>query len=689
MKKIIFILFLIIVVPLSAQVDRSKIPEPGPAPEIKIGDYESFELPNGLKVFVVENHKIPRVVFSLILHRDPIMEKENAGYISLAGQLLRTGTTNRTKDQLDEDIDFIGANLSTSSTGVYASSLKKHTEKILEIMADVTLNPSFSQDELDKIKKQTISGLKSNEDSPKAISANVRKVLLYGKDHPYGELQTEETVSSITMEMCKDYYDTYFHSNIAYMAVVGDITKDEAEELVTKYFGDWKEKEVPTFEYKKVKKPLVRKAAIVDRDNSVQSTISITYPIDLKVYTDEAIKVSVMNYLLGGGASGELFQVLREEKGYTYGAYSSTNADRIIGNFTASCDARNEVTDSAVAAFIDVMTKFRSEKVSEEKLQAAKNYLTGSFSRSLESPQTVARFALNTARYNLSKDYYKAYLKKLNAVTVDEVQQLAKKYVKPDKAYVLVVGKADEVAGSLKRFTTSGKVDFYDKYGNMYDPSVSKIPSGVTASTVLDNYIVAIGGRENLEKVKDKVSKIKGSIQGMEMKITISQKAPNKLLQTLDAGGMQQTTIFDGTKGKQIAMGNEVPLKGDDLLETKLEATLNLFLDYKKHGITAELTGMEKVGGEDAYKVTLTLPNDSKWLQFYDVDSDLFVKQTQTKKTPQGTFTVSITFDDYRDVEGVLYPHKFNQTVGPQSMDMEVESILINSGLDDSLFEVK
>ena len=689
MKKLMFILFLIISLPLAAQVDRSKMPEPGPAPEIKIGDYESFELPNGLKVFVVKNDKLPRVVFSLILHREPIMEGENIGYIPIAGELLRTGTTSRTKDQLDEDIDFIGATLSASSTGVYAYSLKKHSEKILEIMADVILHPSFKQEELDKIKKQTISGIKSNEDSPRAISGNVRKVLLYGKDHPYGELRTEETINTITLDMCKGYYDTYFHPNIAYMAVVGDITKDEAEELITKYFSDWKKKDVPTFEYKEVKKPLVRKVAIVDRDNSVQSTIAITYPIDLKSYSEEVTKVSVMNYLLGGGASGKLFQVLREEKGYTYGAYSSTTADRLVGNFTASCDARNEVTDSAVAAFIDVMTKFRNEKVSEDKLQAAKNYLTGSFSRALEKPQTVANFALNVARYNLPKDYYKTYLQKLNAVTVDDVQQLAKKYVKPDNAYVLVVGKADEVAGSLKGFSTSGEIDYYDKYGNVYDPSISKIPAGVTVNTVLDGYIAAIGGRENVEKVKDKVSVIKGSIQGMEMKITISQKAPNKLLQLLDAGGMQQTTIFDGTKGKQIAMGNEVVLEGDNLIETKLEAILNLFLDYKTHGITAELTGMEKVNGKDAYKVALTLPNNNKWIQFYDVDSGLLVKQTSTKKAPQGSFTVAITFDDYRDVEGVKYPFKFNQTVGPQSMDMEVESIKINSGLSDSLFEIK
>ncbi len=689
MKKLIFILFLIIAIPIAAQVDRSIMPQPGPAPEIKIGDYESFELPNGLRVFVVENEKLPRVVFSIGLQRDPIMEKENGGYISIAGQLLRTGTKTRTKDQLDEEIDFLGGTVSTSANGAFAVSLKKHSEKILEIMADVLLNPAFNQEELDKIKKQTVSGIKSSEDSPSAISSNVRKVLLYGKDHPYGELKTVESVNSITMDMCKNYYDTYFHPNIAYMAVVGDITKDEAEELVTKYFGSWKKQEIPTFKYKEVKKPLVRKVALVDRDNSVQSSIKITYPIDLKIFSDDVIKVSVMNYLLGGGASGELFQVLREEKGYTYGAYSSTNADRLVGNFTASCEARNEVTDSAVAAFIDVMTKFRNEKVSEEKLQAAKNYLTGSFSRSLESPQTVASFALNIERYNLPKDYYKTYLQKLNAVTVDDVQRLAKKYIHPDKAYVLVVGKADEVAGSLKRFSASGKIDYYDKYGNSYDPSVSKIPAGVTAETVINDYVEAIGGREKLEKVNDKVMIIKGAVQGMEMKITISQKAPDKLLQEIDAGVMKQSTVFDGTMGKQTVMGNEVLLEGDDLLETKLEATINLFLDFDEHGIKTELIGMEKVDGNDAYKLTLTLPNENKWTQYYDVNSKFLVKQVSTKKAPQGEFIVTISFSDFKEVEGIIYAHKFNQSVGPQSMDMIVESIIVNSGLSDELFEIK
>lgn len=687
-KKIIGFV-LITTAMLFAQVDRSQKPIPGPAPEIKIGEYESFTLDNGLKVFVVENNKLPRVAFSLQLHREAIMEKENTGYIPIAGELLRTGTVTKTKDELDEAIDFMGANISTSSTGIYGSSLSKHTDKLLALMSDVLLHPSFKKEELEKIKKQTMSGLKAAKENPSAIAANVRRVLLFGKDHPYGELQTEETVANVTVEMCKEYYNTYFHPNIAFLAIVGDITKDDAQELVEKYFGEWKAQEVPTYTYSDVSAPANNKYAFVERANSVQSVIKVSYPISLDKFGDDAIKASVMNYLLGGGASGEFFQVLREEKGYTYGAYSSTNGDKLVGSFTASCDARNEVTDSVIITFLDVMNKFRDEKVTEEKLQAAKNYITGSFSRSLESSQTVARFALNIARYNLPSDYYQNYLKKVNSLTVEDIHESANKYVKPENAYILVVGKGDDVLEGLEKLSGDNKVAFYDNYGNEYDPSANKVEDGVTAESVIDNYISAIGGRENVEKIKDRTSYITTKVQGMEMKLEVFNKAPNKYLQTLDAGVMKQKTVFDGTVGKISAMGNTQLLEGDKLDEMKYEATLNLFLNYAGADITTKLAGTDKVEGEDVYVVNLTLPSKDVWTHYYSKTSGLLVKESKSLKLPQGVMTQNISYNDYKDVNGVKFPFKIIQSVGPQTMELIVTSMKTNTGLEDSLFSTK
>jgi predicted Zn-dependent peptidase len=184
-----------------AQLDRTKKPLPGPAPVINLGDYELFELPNGLKVIVVENHKLPKVNFRFIVNREPLLEKELAGYINTTGELLGTGTKTKNKAQIDEEVDFIGATLSTSATSVNGSCLSKNTEKLFEIMSDIIVNSEFKQEELDKIKTQAISGLASVKDDPKGISDRVKKVVLYGKDHPYGELETEQSINAITLEL--------------------------------------------------------------------------------------------------------------------------------------------------------------------------------------------------------------------------------------------------------------------------------------------------------------------------------------------------------------------------------------------------------------------------------------------------------------------------------------------------------
>jgi len=238
-----------------AQVDRSKMPEPGPAPKIELGKTESFTLDNGLKVFVVENHKLPKVAYSLSLNIDGILEGDKAGTADLAGDLLSKGTENRTKEEINFGIDYIGARLNTYSMGVYASSLTKHQEKLLDIMADVVKNAKFDEEELEKLRKQYISGLQTEINDPDAIASKVRKALLFGKDHPYGEVVTEETLENITLEDIQEYYSTYFRPNIAYLAVVGDVTVKEVKPLIKKHFGDWEKGEVPNQEFEMPSQP--------------------------------------------------------------------------------------------------------------------------------------------------------------------------------------------------------------------------------------------------------------------------------------------------------------------------------------------------------------------------------------------------------------------------------------------------
>ena len=691
MKRILIFFLVVFITTISfAQVDRSKRPEPGPAPTVNIGDAESFELPNGLKVFVVENHKLPKVTFNLIIDVDPVVEGKNVGYIDVAGSLLETGTKTRTKDQIDQEIDMLGASFSTSATDISASGLERNKEKIFEIMSDMIINSEFKQEELDKIIKQTLSGLAAAKDEPNTIAQRVGKSLMFGKDHPYGEIETEETVKSITLNMCKKYYESYFKPNVAYLAIVGDINLNTAKSLVEKYLGKWAKADVPSNKYETPKMPVTTKVSLVDRPSAVQSVIGIAYPIDLPIGSEDVIKASVANLILGGSSTGRLFMNLRERHGYTYGAYSSITPDKLVGSFAAYCSVRNVVTDSSMTEIISEMKKIRNEKVSEAELQKAKNYLSGSFIRGLENPGTVARYAINIARYNLPKDYYKNYLKNLNAVTIEDVQAMAKKYIKPNNANILIVGNAQEIVKNLAKFSISGKIDYYDIYGEMYDPNLKKVPEGVTSEQVINKFIDAIGGKEKYLSVKDVTRKLTANIQGMDLKVTIILKDPDKLYQFIDAGAaFQQKTIFDGVKGKSIAMGQEKEITGDMLETIKLQADLHAELNYAKAGIKTELASVETINNSDAYKVILTLPSGTKITQYYDIKSGFMVRQMSTLSTPQGSFNQIMDFDDYRDLNGLKFAYKLTQTASPQTIELTTTSIELNTNPSDSLFEIK
>jgi hypothetical protein len=334
------------------------------------------------------------------------------------------------------------------------------------------------------------------------------------------------------------------------------------------------------------------------------------------------------------------------------------------------------------------MNRLRNEKVDDEELSRIKNYLTGSFSRSLEQPGTIARFALNTEINNLPKDYYKNYLKNLNAVSADDIQQIAKKYLLPKNSHVIVVGHAEEVAGGLKKFSTSGKIKYYDHYGVEYDPDLKKVGEGITAESIIEKYIEAIGGREKLLSIEDKTMVLKGSTEGMNLNLTIAQKAPGKLYQELDFSVGKQVTIFDGDKGKIEGMGQFQNLEGEKLEELKYQSKLSPFLDYSGNGVSLELKGIENLEGKDSYRMILTAPNGKKYTHFYEVESGLKLREISDIDTPQGSFTQTIDMDDYREVEGMKFPFKLTQKMGPRSIEMIVDSIKINSGLDDSVFEV-
>ena len=692
MKKYIFqlILFCITIGFVNAQVDRSKAPVPGPAPIIQIGDYTKFELANGLKVFVVENHRIPRVSYSISFIFTPELEGAQAGLGDLTAQLIGTGTKTRTKDQINEEIDFIGGSLNASSEGIYASSLKKHTEKILDILSDVAINSQFNNEELEKKRTQTLSGLAAGKDDPNEIANNVSSALFYGKNHPYGEFATEASVKSISLEMCTQYYQNYFRPNIAYLSVVGDITPAEAKKLIEHYFGKWQQADVKQKTYAKPQTPSTVKVAIVDRPQSVQSVIKIGYPVDLGLASPDYFKVRVANTILGGGVF-RLFMNLREKHAYTYGAYSNFTFNPLVAGFEASASVRNAVTDSSIHEILLEMKRIGTEKVSESELSMAKNYLTGSFALSLERPQTVASFATNTERYNLPKNFYKDYLKKIEAVTPADIQEVAGKYILPERSTILVVGKASEIGEKLNKFSPSGKIDIYDIDANPYDPSANfkPVPSGITAPAVIKNYIDAIGGIANIQKVQDITMKAKLSVSGMNIDMNMIYKLPDKFLTEVSMNGqVVQKQVLNGEVGHSSGPQGDKDLTGEELERLKQSANPFIELDYDKLHYKTELMEVAKIDGKYAYRVEITSPKNVVSSDYFSTDTWLKVRtESAMDAGPRGKTSVVIDYLEYSDIQGVKYPRKMKQNLGPQTFDISIDEVLVNSGVKDEVFK--
>ena len=641
---------------VKVKLDRSVRPKPGPAPEVKLGKAEKFVLPNGLTVFLVENHKIPKVTVSLSLDLDPMVEGSKNGYVDMAGSLMGTATKTLTKNQINEKIDFIGADLSTGASGVYGSCLKKHLDNFMTLYSDVLLNSVFTQEELDKLKTQTKSGLATQKNSPGAMMGNLNKAVVYGKNHAYGEVQIEENVDNITLEDCKGYYEQYFKPNAGYVTLVGDITLDEAKAMMTKYFGTWSKGDVKKHNVAEVLKPLATKVSLANKPGAAQSTIRITYPLDFKVGNPDEVKVAVLGEVLGGGAAARLFRNLRETYNYTYGAYSRFSSDEHVGSFTAFADVRTLATDSALTQFFVELNKIRNEKVGLEELEAAKRNMAGSFSINLERPATVGRYALNIEKYNLPVDYYQTYLARLAAVTADDLMAMAKKYITPENAHILVVGDKDVILPGLKQFSAGGKVDFYDYNGDV-EVTIKPLPAGVTVETILDGYLNAIGGKAALMKVKDEAMVINGEMMGQQIVITRKKKGPNKSFEEVKMGTMVvSSTICDGVKAKTSGMKGSKELTGNDLAEQIIKSTLNPELKYKELGFTFKALGMDTYSGHDVYKIEVTTPQGKKSTNFYDTHNGLKLRSETMIETPKGSSMVSTDYLDYKAVGKVMYP---------------------------------
>lgn len=664
--------------------DRSQ-PKPGPAPTINIKKPVSFTLPNGLKVLVVEDHKLPRVSFNLSIDNAPYAEGDKKGVDELTGGLIGNGSMKIAKDAFNEEIDFLGADINFSTNGAYASGLSKYSKRILELMAEGTLDPNFTQEEFDKEKDKLIEGLKTQEKSVPVVAGRVENVLVYGKNHPAGEYLAEASIKNVSLADVKAHYGTYFVPEHAYLVVIGDVKFKDTKKMVEKLFGSWLKATAPNLSYSAPSNVQYTQINFVDMPNAVQSEISLVNSVNLKLSDPDYFPVIVANQVLGGDFNSYLNMNLREAHGWTYGARSSVGVNKYtVSKFKANSQVRNMVTDSAVVEFIKEIKRIRTEKVTDEALSNVKAGYVGRFVMQVEKPQTIARYALNIETEGLPADFYENYIKNIQAVTADDVMRVMNKYILADNMRILITGKGTDVIPGLEKLKIP--MFYFDKFGNPTEKPKMKKPSpaGVTVKTVLDGYIGAIGGEKAVAGVKSIFVTGASEIEGAPAPLSYISKKDTKgrIFFKLELVGMMELSkqVVGDKTGYSAAQGQKKDLTPEEFAEKKATATtFEELLLSKKADVT--LDGIEPINGSDAYAI-----KNGKTTLYYDVKTGLKVMSSTTTEKNGQKMTSTISFNDYKEVKGIKIPYVIVMSQG-REIEIKVTDVKINEGVSDADFQ--
>ena len=698
MKKLIIVALSVVLIQQAfaqVKVDRSKRPAAGPTPVVTIKDPVIFTLPNGMTVLVVENHKLPKVSATFNIDAGPVLEGKKAGLLEIMGQMLGEGTTNMTKDKFDEAVDIIGANVNLYSAGGSASALTRYFDKAFTLMADGLKNPSFPAASFDKLKSLTITGLKTNEKSAPAVAARVNKALSFGKQTALGEFTTEESVKGLTLNDVKEAYKNYITPSRSYLTFVGDITPEAAKALATKAFGNWTGKKLTLPAIPLVENPGKTEIDFVDIPTAVQGELNIGNLVNNPMNNKDYHALLVANQILGGGAESKLFMNLREKHGFTYGSYSRIGSGRFQSLFNANAAVRTDKVDSAAEEMIHELLNMRDGKITREELDVAKAIYNGSFALGMENPARTATYATNILINNLPKDFYKTYLQKINAVTVADIQRVAKQYLNESNSRIVIVGNAEKILPKIMRL--GYPVKKYDRYAEpvIEKPTDKKInetvktTDNISAAEIVESYLKAIGGKEEIKKISTISAVIGLEMMGRTFEGTEKRMNPNMQAMELKMGAMTvMKSVFDGKSGFQ----QQGPKK-KDLTEKEVKEAMDekgvipqlyyiTSADYK-----TDYLGTGKVGDEDTYRLKVVMPSGRTSIQEYAIKTGLLIKEETTAIQGDTEMPVIIEYSNYKKTGALLLPTEITRNAGGQEIPLKYKEIKLNEGVTAADFK--
>lgn len=712
----------------SAQVPdwpSERPPRPLPAKDVKFPPYEIRTLPNGLQVIAVSHHEQPAVSLRLIIRAGSAQDPDKkAGLANLAASLLDQGTTTKTAEQVAQSIDSIGGALGvgagTDLTSIFAAVMRNSFDVGLDIISDIARNPSFAPQEIERQRQQMISAMRVSYEDPDYLAASVFERLVYGF-HPYGKPDsgTPESLAAITREDLLAFHKRYFGPNNAILAIVGDVSAEQAFAGAERAFGDWKQIDVPIAPAGDVPPP-TRRVVIIDRPGAVQTEIRVGH-IGLPRKHKDYLALDLALKILGGEGGNRLHRVLRSERGLTYGAEANIVALKDTGHIVASTDTRSDTTAEALRLIVDEFARLRRERVHPRELGDAQAYLTGSFPLTIETPGAIALQVLNAVVYGLDLDELQTYRERVNSITPEDIQRVAQQYLHPDRLSIVLVGDASVFAKQLPAvgFDQVERIPLSELDLTAVDlrrPSRS-VPGRETPSAsgprILPASFVGPAARtqaDDARRLIEKAIDAKGGLQLLRSIKTVRSDS-EMIIATPNGEAKVRATAYvrypgqfrldavgpDGLRIQSFNNGSawwgdgrtaeDAPPAIVQMMEASIQRdTIALLLALNDKRVPGRRVSDVQVDGKPMPALEVSLRPAGRLLLVFDPASGLLVQQRYGGEDDEPA--TEERFSDYRDVQGLRVAHRLvvkRESYPP--VERLVRTFEINVPIESSLFE--
>jgi zinc protease len=695
-----------------------------PAHDVKFPPYELQTLPNGLQVVAVLHHEQPAVSMRLLVRAGSASDpKEKLGVAKMTADLLDQGTTSQSAEEMNDAIDFIGGAMGAAASPDLSQMsivvMKDSFETGMRMLSDMARKPALAQVEIERQKQQALSSLQVSFQDPEFIANAVFDRLVYGF-HPYGLPQsgTPATLAAITRADLVAFHDKYFVPNNAILAIVGDVTAEEAFSTAKKVFGDWEKSDVAAQTFIPPPEP-TRRVVIVDKPDAVQTEVRVGH-IGIPRKHSDYMAVNLAIRILGGEGSNRLHQVLRTERGLTYGAQADFDTLKESGDFEAETNTRSEATGEVLRLIIDEFWRLQRERVSERELTEAKNYLTGSFPLTIETPDAIARQVLNVLFYGLPIEELQNFRDQVNAVTVDDIQRVAQKYLRPDRLSIVLVGNAAAFASQMKGigFTNVETIELDNldltsanfqrpkrangerggpvvQFARYQQPPAIAPEEGARAQALLDKVIAAKGGLSTLRALRTITAVTKETVQAptgpLEAQTTTFLQYPDHVRIERRLPGGEGVEVFDGEHGwlKDPRGVREVSDLAVRQMQTTLERdTVAALLAAKDGRLRARvLPDVKDAAGKVRHALELSSTTVEPFVLYIEPETNLIEKEAYVSGEP-GQPLVEEVYSDYRPVNGVQIAFSgAMQRAGQRVVSRRVTDFKINTLFDPSIFK--